>query len=60
MATTQYLRTQSGVLRTRPAFVVELDGKVVKSEKQTVRMEVVAKDLDTPWGIAFLPTAACS
>ena len=28
---------------------------MVKSEKQTVRMEVVAKDLDTPWGIAFLP-----
>jgi glucose/arabinose dehydrogenase len=28
---------------------------VIKSEKQTVRLEVVAKDLDTPWGIAFLP-----
>ena len=52
---TQYMRTQSGVLKTRPAFVVNLDGAVVKSEKQTVRMEVVAKDLDTPWGIAFLP-----
>ena len=52
---TQYMRTQSGVLKTRPAFVVALDGAVVKSEKQTVRMEVVAKDLDTPWGIAFLP-----
>ena len=52
---TQYLRAQSGVLKTRPAFVVNLHGAVVKSEKQTVRMEVVAKDLDTPWGIAFLP-----
>ena len=52
---TQYMRTQSGVLKTRPAFVVKLDGEVVKSEKQTVRMEVVAKGLDTPWGIAFLP-----
>ena len=52
---TQYMRTQSGVLKTRPAFVVALDGAVVKSEKQTVRLEVVAKDLDTPWGIAFLP-----
>jgi glucose/arabinose dehydrogenase len=52
---TQYLRTQSGVLKTRPAFVVDLNGAVVRSEKQTVRMDVVAKDLDTPWGIAFLP-----
>ena len=52
---TQYMRTQSGVVKTRPAFVVDLDGAVVKSEKQTVRMEVVAKELDTPWGIAFLP-----
>ena len=47
---THYMRTQSGVLKTRPAFVVNLDGAVVKSEKQTVRMEVLAKDLDTPWG----------
>ena len=52
---TRYMRTQGGVVKTRPAFVVNLDGAVVKSEKQTVRMEVVAKDLDTPWGIAFLP-----
>src|SRR4051794_39161913 len=37
---TQYMRTQSGVLGTRPAFVADLDGAVVKSEKQTVRLEV--------------------
>lgn len=52
---TQYIRSQSGVLRTRPAFVPEPDGAIIKSGKQTVRMEVVAKDLNTPWGIAFLP-----
>lgn len=52
---TQYIRAQSGVLRTRPTFIPELDGVVIKSEKQTVRMEVVAKDLNTPWGIDFLP-----
>ena len=52
---TQYMRSQSGVLRTRPTFVPELDGIVVKSEKQTFRFEVIAKDLNTPWGIGFLP-----
>jgi aldose sugar dehydrogenase len=30
-------------------------GKVVKSEKQTFRIEVVAKGLETPWALAFLP-----
>src|SRR4029453_18037040 len=40
---TQYMRSQSGVLKTRPAFVVALDGAVVKSEKQTGGLEVVAQ-----------------
>ena len=52
---TQYIRTQSGVLRTRPAFVPDPNGAIVKSEKQTVRIEVMARDLNTPWGMAFLP-----
>src|ERR1700730_1283223 len=30
-------------------------GKVVKSGKQTFRIEVVAKGLETPWALAFLP-----
>ena len=50
-----YIRTMAGTLKPRPDFVAQPDGQVVKSEKQTVRMEVVAKDLDTPWGLAFLP-----
>ena len=29
--------------------------QIVKSEKQTFRMEVVAPGLETPWGLAFLP-----
>lgn len=52
---TQYIRAQSGVLRIRPAFIPELDGVVIKSEKQSVRMEVLAKDLNTPWGSASYP-----
>ena len=33
----------------------EPDGAIVKSEAQTVRLEVVATGLETPWGLAFLP-----
>lgn len=31
------------------------DGKVVRSEKQTFKIEVLTRDLETPWGLAFLP-----
>jgi aldose sugar dehydrogenase len=31
------------------------DGVVVESELETFRIERVAGDLDTPWGLAFLP-----
>jgi aldose sugar dehydrogenase len=30
-------------------------GDIVKSEKQTFKIELVADGLDTPWGMAFLP-----
>jgi glucose/arabinose dehydrogenase len=29
--------------------------RVIRSEKQAFRIEVVARDLETPWGLAFLP-----
>jgi glucose/arabinose dehydrogenase len=51
----QYIRTQSGVMRTRPAFVADPSGAVLKTEKATVRVEVVTTGLNTPWGLAFLP-----
>ncbi|HET9194104.1 MAG TPA: PQQ-dependent sugar dehydrogenase [Vicinamibacterales bacterium] len=51
----QYLRLQSGVLKTRPAFVADPSGVVLKTEKATVRLEVIANGLNTPWGLAFLP-----
>ena len=51
----QYLRLQSGVLKTRPTFVANPSNVVLKTEKATVRLEVIADGLNTPWGLAFLP-----
>jgi aldose sugar dehydrogenase len=31
------------------------DGQVVKSEKQNFKIEVIAREIETPWGLAFLP-----
>jgi len=50
-----YIRQQKDRLGDRPATIVDPDGHVVESEKQAFRFEVVARDLNTPWGIAFLP-----
>ena len=46
---------QAGQLKGKPETKVDPEGAVLKTEKQTVKLEVVAKDLETPWGIAFLP-----
>lgn len=51
----QYVRLQSGVLKTRPTFVADPSGVVLKTQKATVALEVVAAGLNTPWGLAFLP-----
>ena len=50
-----YIREQAGLLKGKPETKVDPQGAIVKSEKQTVKLEVVGKDLETPWGIAFLP-----
>ena len=50
-----YLHIRGGQLRGRPTFLPNPDGQVVKSEKQTFRIEVVAANLQTPWGEVFLP-----
>jgi aldose sugar dehydrogenase len=50
-----YIREQTGALKGKPETQVDPEGHIVKSEKQTVKLEVVAKDLETPWGLAFLP-----
>ena len=50
-----YIRDQAGQLKGKPETKVDPEGAIIKTEKQTVKLEVVAKDLETPWGIAFLP-----
>ena len=50
-----YIRTQGGNLKPSPTYVADPDGQVIKSEKQTFRIEIVARDIETPWGLAFLP-----
>jgi glucose/arabinose dehydrogenase len=50
-----YIRVQAGNLRTLPTFVPDPNGQVLKTQKQNVRVEVVAAGLDTPFGAAFLP-----
>jgi glucose/arabinose dehydrogenase len=50
-----YLRIRGGQLKEHPPFVPDPNNQVIKSRKQTFRIEVVAAGLDTPWGMAFLP-----
>jgi aldose sugar dehydrogenase len=39
----------------KPTVVADPDGRVITSEKQTFKMDVVARNLETPWALAFLP-----
>ena len=50
-----YLRTTGANAKPRPTFVADGDGQEIKTEKQTFKIEVVARDIETPWGLAFLP-----
>jgi glucose/arabinose dehydrogenase len=50
-----HLRIRSGEMKSPRSFAPDPDGKVVNSEKQTFKVEVVAAGLETPWGAAFLP-----
>ena len=57
-APTQNPVTQGPVgppVAAKPPVVADPDGQIVKSEKQTFKMEVVARDIETPWALAFLP-----
>ena len=50
-----YIRTQAASLKDKPVFVPDPNNQIIKSEKQTFTIEVVAPGLETPWGFAFLP-----
>jgi aldose sugar dehydrogenase len=50
-----YLRLQGANLKDKPQVVPDPDGQIIKTEKQTFKVEVVARNLETPWGLAFLP-----
>jgi glucose/arabinose dehydrogenase len=50
-----YLKTAGANAKPRPTFVADGDGQEIKSEKQTFTIEVVGRDIETPWGLAFLP-----
>lgn len=50
-----YLRIVSGNLNRKFGPVPDINGKVFTSQKQTFRVETLAKGLDQPWGAAFLP-----
>ncbi len=39
----------------KPELVPDPANQIVKSEKQTFKIEVVATGLETPWALAFLP-----
>jgi glucose/arabinose dehydrogenase len=54
-ALVNYIRTQTGSLRPRPEFVENPNGVVLKTEKQTVRVETVTEGVNTPFALEFLP-----
>ena len=50
-----YIRTTAANLKDKPVFVPDPNNQIIKSERQTFRIEVVAPGLETPWGFVFLP-----
>ena len=50
-----HIRAETGNLAPKPAFIANPAGHILKTEKQTVKAELVADGLETPWGLAFLP-----
>jgi glucose/arabinose dehydrogenase len=50
-----YLRAQAGFIVPRKEYIADPDGKVITSEKQKFKIEVLARGLVVPWAMAFLP-----
>jgi glucose/arabinose dehydrogenase len=49
------IRQEESAAKERPRTIADPDGHVIRSERQAFKFEVVARDLETPWAIAFLP-----
>ena len=50
-----YIRTATANLKPKPTYVADPDGQVITSQKQAFKMEVLTRDVNTPFGLAFLP-----
>jgi glucose/arabinose dehydrogenase len=50
-----WIRLEAESTQPRPVFVADPDGAEISSEAERFRIRVVARGLDTPWGIALLP-----
>lgn len=50
-----YIRTATANLKPKPEYIADPNGQVVTSEKQTFKVEVLTRDVNTPFGLAFLP-----
>jgi glucose/arabinose dehydrogenase len=46
---------QAPTAKPAPTPPPDPDGQVIKSEKQTFKIEVIARNIETPWALAFLP-----
>ena len=49
------LRIRGGIVNRRAGAVPDISGKVINSQKATVKVETLVKGLNQPWGMAFLP-----
>ncbi len=50
-----YIRAQAALANTSAARAQSPAGARIMTEKATIKLEVVAEGLSTPWGMAFLP-----
>jgi aldose sugar dehydrogenase len=50
-----FIRAQAVASKTTIARAENPAGKVLRTEKHTLKIEMVADGLETPWGMAFLP-----
>jgi aldose sugar dehydrogenase len=50
-----YLRIRGGIMNRHVGPVPDITGKIFKTEKASFKVETLAKGLDQPWGMAFLP-----